>query len=200
MKQSRKIARRPVWYAVWGWGPRMDAVDPHELLTKTICRTKQLVLRALCMSFSKRTSPHLLSQASYLNNNHNRVVKHAILKKAMVNYSVSLPPPLGKPACFPLGVSLPLLKTTLEMSLAVPCTKAQLPQPFCAYCLSETLKQTNKLLILISIPFKVWWWEPPTCSVICVSLKFVLWPHVDLLCHAICNHYLSSGIGTTSFS
>lgn len=142
MKQSRKIARRPVWHAVWGWGPCMDSVDPHELLTKSICRTKQSALRALCMNISKSNSPHLPSQASCFNNNHNREVKHTILK-AMVNYSISLPAPLGKLACSPPGVPPPLLKAALEMSSAVPCTRAQFHQPFCAYCLSETLKQTN---------------------------------------------------------
>lgn len=198
MKQSRKIAWRPVWHAAWGWGPRTDSVDPYELLTKTVCRTKT-VLRTLCASFSESTSPHVLSQVSCLNNKHNREVKRAIPKRAMVNYLVSLPSPLGKPARFPLGVPLPLLKAALEVSLAVPCTRAQLPQLFCAYCLSETLKPTNTLLILISIPFTVWWWEPPTCSVMRVSLEFVLWPQVDLLWHIICSHNSSSDIGT-SFS
>lgn len=197
MKQSRKIARRPVWHAVWGWGPRTDSVDPQELLTKTVCRTKT-ALRALCTSFSESTSPHLLSRVSCLNNKHNREVKRAIPKRAMVNYLVSLPSPLGKPACSPLGVPLPPLKAALEVSPAVPCTKAQLPQLFCAYCLSETLKQTNTLLILISIPFTVWWREPPTCSVTRVSLEFVLWPQVDVLCHIICNHNSSLDIGTSS--
>lgn len=179
MKQSRKIARRPVWHTVWGWGTCVYSVDPHEPLTKTICRTKQSALRALCMSFSKSISPYLLSQASCLNNNHNREIKHIILKKETVNYSVSLPSLWGKPVCFPLGVPLPLLKAAPEMSLALPCTRAQLPQPFCAYCLSKTLKQTNTLLILISSPFKIWWWGPPKCSLMCVPLEFVLWLQVD---------------------
>lgn len=50
----------------------------------------QHCVHELCMSCSKSTSPHLLSQASYLNNNHNREVKQAILQKRVVNYSVSL--------------------------------------------------------------------------------------------------------------
>lgn len=63
----------------------MNSVDLHELLTKSICRTKQAVLRAPRTSFSKSTFPHLLSQALCLNNNHNTELKHAILKKGMVN-------------------------------------------------------------------------------------------------------------------
>lgn len=104
----------------------MDSANPYELLAKSSLRTKQSALRALCMSSSKSTSPYLVSRASCLNNNYNRQVKHAMLKKAMLNYSVSLSSQLGNAACCPLGVPLHLLK-------AVPWIRAQLLQPFCAY-------------------------------------------------------------------
>lgn len=97
----------------------MDSVGPHELLTKTICRRKHSALRALFMSHSKSTSPHLLSQASCLNNNHNREVKHAIVQKTMVNYSVSLLSLLDKSACF---------------SLCVPTTTSKRQQWKCLCC------------------------------------------------------------------
>lgn len=133
----------------------MDSVDPYELLTRTICRRKHSALRALFMTHSKSTSSHLLSQASCLNNNHNRKVKHNILQKTMVNYPVSLLSLLDKSASFPLWVPTTTSKRQQWkclcsvlglhcLSPSVHTAYVRLKQMHCWFLSSSLLKSVNR--------------------------------------------------------